>query len=122
MRVRPFVAVAMIATSACVGAAGYTGKWEHKDADSFFRLELERDGTCTILAGGQRDGIGGRCRYSEREGSICIEEISAFHGNAPPEKVACGLKFTYESQTDTISMEGQSRARLVRTETSWRRP
>jgi len=122
MCVRPFVALAMIATSACAGVAGYVGKWEHTDGDSFFRLELERDGNCTILAGGKQDGIGGRCRYLERDGSICIEEISAFYGNAPPERVACGLKFTYESQTDSISMEGQSRARLVRTESSWRRP
>ena len=107
---------------ACVAAHTHIGNWEYWDGTSFFRLALEQDGACTIVAGGKQDGIGGRCRYSERDGSICIDEISDFIGNASPEKVACEIKFSYENKTDTIEMLGQRPIRLVRTEPRQVRP
>jgi len=100
-----------------VPAKRYIGSWEHRDQASRFRLALDQDGTCTIVLGG---GTGARCRYSEANGVICINEIS--EGNAPPERVNCGVKFSYENKTDTIAMQGELAIRLVRAETRAGRP
>jgi hypothetical protein len=113
---RPLLALALVNLSACVATHTHTGNWEYWDGTSFFRLALEQDGACTIVAGGKQDGIGGRCRYSESNGSFCIDEISDFVGNKPPEKVACEIKFSYDGKADTIAMQGPWPIRLVRTE------
>jgi hypothetical protein len=105
-----------------VSAARYLGSWEYKDQRSSFRLALDRDGACTFVMGVKQDVSGGPCRYSEKNGVICIDEISDSRGNAPPERVDCGIKFSYESKTDTISMQGGVAIRLVRTETRPARP
>ena len=101
-----------------VSAARYIGSWEYKEQGSAFRLVLDRDGTCTVVMGGK----GSRCRYSERNGTICIDEISDSRGNGLPERVNCGAKFLYESKTDTISMQGEPAIRLARAATRPARP
>ena len=104
--------------SACVAIHPHIGDWEYQDETSFFRLVLEQDGACIIVAGGKHDGIsdgiGGHCRYSEHNGVICIDEISDFIDNKPSEKVVCEIKFNYENKTDTIVMQSQQAIRLVR--------
>lgn len=116
---RLLLTLAIINLSACVVAHTHIGDWEYWDGTHFFRLALEQDGVCTLVAGGvageSEEGIGGRCRYSEYNGSICIDEISDFIDNKPPEKVACEIKFNYENKTDTIMMQGQQVIYLVRT-------
>jgi hypothetical protein len=117
--VRSLLALALVNLSACVAASTHVGDWEYWDGVSLYRLSLEQGGNCTIVVGGKQDGIGGRCRYSERNGSICIDEIFTRHGNNPPEKVACGIKFSYENETDTMAVAmppGPQSIRLVRKE------
>ena len=103
---RLLLTLAIINLSACVVAHTHIGDWEYWDGTHFFRLALEQDGVCTLVAGGvageSEEGIGGRCRYSEHNGSICIDEISDFIDSKPPKKVACEIKFNYENKTDTI--------------------
>jgi len=98
-------------------AKRYIGNWEHKEQAEALRLGLAQDGTCTIVMSGQHAA---RCRYSERNGSICIDEIA--EGSAPLERVNCGIKFIYESRTDTIAMQGDQPIRLVRTASRPGRP
>jgi hypothetical protein len=118
IQVRSLLALALVNLSACVTANTHVGHWEYWDGISLYRLSLEQDGGCTLVVGGKQDGIGGRCRYSERNGSICIDEISALYGTSPPEKVACGIRFSYENTSDTIAITapGEQPIRLVRKE------
>ena len=108
-----------VAARATVSTSRYVGSWEYKDQGSAVRLTLDEDGSCTIVAGG---GIAGRCRYSEKNGLICINEFSDLRGNAPAERMDCGIKFSYEGKTDTISMQGESPIRLLRAATPPARP
>jgi hypothetical protein len=100
-----------------LSAKRYIGSWEYAEQSSHFRIALNQDGTCTIVLAGNE----GRCRYSERSGLICIDEITDSRGGVP-ERMDCGVKLSYESKTDTVTMQGEQPIRLVRTRARPARP
>jgi hypothetical protein len=90
----------------------YIGSWEFKGQGVLLRLTLDQGWACTIEMGGQ--GERERCRYSERNGLICIDEFTDSRSGRT-EREECAVKFRYESKTDTIAMQGESAVRLLRT-------
>jgi hypothetical protein len=109
-----------LAASACVGcASGSIGFWEYDDQRNFTRISLEQGGTCTIVMGGTfpgglREGIGGRCRYSQKEDVIAITHISEIDGSGPSEELPQPFVLTYERASDSIMMSGEKPIRLLR--------
>jgi len=114
--------VAYVLAATCWGCASpnsHLGTWEHQGAKDFARVVLERDGKCTIvfggLAGGVREGIGGRCRYSQDGRTLLITDIGEIDGRGPTEKLPAPFVLRYDDASDTVSLTGpETSLRLAR--------
>lgn len=97
--------------------------WEYDNQRSFTRVVLEPGGICTLVMGGTiegglREGIGGRCRYSEIDHTISITHLSEIDGSGPSEKIPEPFVMNYDTDTDTIVMSADKPIRLIRI-TKW---
>jgi hypothetical protein len=106
-------------TVGCTAARDHVGHWEYKDHREFTRVELQRDGTCTMLMGGKVhgevwEGIRGRCRYTHENRTVSITEIGDFKGDKPMERMLEPLILEYASSDDSIQFTGRRPMRMVR--------
>jgi hypothetical protein len=112
--------IVAVASIGCVSPRSHVGTWEHEDKEFFVRVVFERDGICSIVMGGTatggREGIGGRCHYSQTERTISITDISEIDDAEPREKLPAPFVLRYEAETDTIAFSSSEKPmRLVRT-------
>lgn len=98
-----------------MAAAGYIGDWEHRDGHSFFRLELQHNGSCFAVAGGKEDAIGGQCKYTVSGSTIDIVQFEE-NGNFEAVPTSQPLRFKYNSSSDSISSVSDNPMTLSRTQ------
>jgi hypothetical protein len=98
--------------------AGHLGTWEAREGTSYVRVVLNRDGSCVFVAGAVmgdlRDGIGGRCRYSEADREISITDMAEFDGSGSFGKVLPPIILTYDTRTDSLSSSSKHMVTLSR--------
>ena len=115
-RVACTVIVALAA--GCVTPRSHVGAWESVSQGSFVRVVLNADQTCVLVAGGVfggvRDGIGGRCHYSESNDILVIAEVGEIDGSGPMEKLNPPVALRYERGLDRLFMATGHPAALLR--------
>ena len=112
-----FAALGIVAVG-CVSTLQHVGTFEGAGEASWMRVVLNADGSCVFVAGGiigkHRDGIGGRCRYSEANDIISITDIGEIDGTGKTERVVPPLTLTYHAATDSLSVASNSSSKLFR--------
>lgn len=66
------------------------------------------------VLGNLRDGIGGRCHYSEANDLLEIEEVGKIDGAGPMERLNPPVALKYERKSDRLFMTTAQPVLLVR--------
>ena len=121
MRNQPYIVGVLGAiTVACTTPTPppHLGTWEAREGTAYVRVVLNRDGSCVFVAGAVigdlRDGIGGRCRYSEADREIAITDMAEFGGPGTFGKVLPPITLTYDAKTDSLSSSSTHMVTLSR--------
>jgi hypothetical protein len=106
----------------CATPASHFGTWEAAERQSgvrsYVRVVLNSDGSCVFVAGAVigdlRDGIGGRCKYSELDHVISITDMADFDGPGSFGKVLPPITLRYDVRTDSLSTSSKGLVTLSR--------
>jgi hypothetical protein len=115
---RLVLAILSTIIAGCATASPYLGTWEGVERLTYLRVVLNADGSCAFVGGSiigdKRDGIGGRCRYTEANDTISITEMGEIDGSGKSEKVPSPITLKYHAGSDSLSTASDDPIRLSR--------